>query len=94
MKATKFLKKARKLLQKRGKQYDSEGGERSITKTVEIFNVLTGHNLTEVDGWVFMMQLKQARSRQGGLKSDTYEDMAAYAALAGEAAARVKRSRE
>lgn len=61
--------------------------ERSMARAVATFNSLTGAALTEVDGWQFMECLKMARSRGGGHNPDDYVDGAAYAALAGEAAA-------
>lgn len=72
----------------RAKQYDAPAGERSMADTVAMFNTLTKNSLSERDGWQFMELLKMVRSRQGHFKVDTYEDGAAYAALAGEAAAR------
>lgn len=74
-------------LDARAVHYDAPGGERSMRDTVAMFNTLTKNNLSERDGWQFMELLKMVRSRQGAFKADTYEDGAAYAALAGEAAA-------
>lgn len=70
--------------------YDQEEGERSMAKTVAAFNALTGLNLTEEQGWLFMIQLKAARSQQGKYKPDNYEDGAAYFALMSEAGSKVK----
>jgi hypothetical protein len=42
--------------------------------------------MTEEQGWLFMALLKMVRSQQGELRMDSYEDGAAYFALAGEAA--------
>ena len=39
-------------------------GERSMASTVKAFNALTGHNLTESEGWEFMVLLKLVRGRQ------------------------------
>ena len=75
-------------MEDRAKTYDSPGGERSMGKTVSAFNVITGHNLTEEAGWLFMEILKQVRSQQGDYRADSYEDLVAYAALRGECAAR------
>ena len=75
-------------MEDRAKTYDAPGGERSMGKTVAAFNVITGHNLTEEDGWLFMEILKQVRSQQGDYRADNYEDLVAYAALRGECAAR------
>lgn len=86
--ASAFLKKGLGHMEDRAVTYDKEGGERSMGKTVAAFNVITGSNLTEEEGWLFMEILKQARSMQGAFKADNYEDLAAYAALRGECASR------
>ena len=75
-------------MEDRAKTYDAPGGERSMGKTVSAFNTITGLELTEEQGWLFMEILKQVRSQQGNYRSDNYEDMVAYAALRGECAAR------
>lgn len=62
-------------------------GERSMLRTVAAFNALTGHSLSEREGWVFMVMLKAARAQLGALNPDDYVDGAAYFALAGECAA-------
>ena len=56
--------------------------------TVLAFAAITGVLMTEEQGWLFMALLKAVRSQQGAYRSDSYEDGAAYFALAGEAAAR------
>jgi hypothetical protein len=73
-----------KHMQDRAVLYDAVDGERSIGKTVQAFNAISGHSLTEKDGWLFMENLKQVRSYQGKFKLDNYEDLAAYVALRGE----------
>lgn len=75
-------------MEDRAKTYDAPGGERSMGKTVAAFNTITGLELTEEQGWLFMEILKQVRSQQGNYRADNYEDMVAYAALRGECAAR------
>lgn len=86
--APKILEQAVSTMAERGKTYDTsgEGAERSMEKIVNMFNALTGHNLTTAQGWKFMCCLKLARSEQGQHKDDNYLDGAAYFALAGEAA--------
>lgn len=66
---------------------DQSEGERSMARTVAAFNALTGHQMSERDGWMFMVALKAARActTPSGL-TDDYEDGAAYFSLAGEAA--------
>ena len=68
----------------RAEQRDHATGERSMATTCATFNTLTGNNLTERDGWVFMAILKLARAQAGRHVIDDYIDGAAYVALAGE----------
>ena len=68
----------------RASQRDHEDGERSMAKAVATFNTLTGHQLTERDGWIFMAVLKLARAQGGHHVLDDYVDGAAYLALADE----------
>ena len=82
-----FLAQADKEMADRATFYDAPQGERSMAKTVELFNVLKGTELTEEDGWKFMQLLKLVRSEQGVFRADNFVDGAAYASLAGEAAA-------
>ena len=87
-----FLKKGIGHMEDRAAEYDSPVGERSMAATVEAFNAITGCDINEEEGWLFMGVLKMVRSQQGGpFKADTYEDWAAYGGLAGEAAARRQR---
>ena len=72
----------------RAATYDKPQGERSMGATVAAFRATTGIELTEEQGWHFMALLKLVRSQQGGYRADSYEDGAAYVALAGEAAAK------
>ena len=90
MTASDFLGAALNHLGDRASTYDNPTGERSMGRTVEAFNAITGHKLTEEHGWLFMCLLKQVRSQQGKYKSDNYEDLTAYASLMGECAAKVR----
>ena len=90
MTASDFLLAALNHLGDRASTYDNPAGERSMGRTVEAFNAITGHKLTEEHGWLFMCLLKQVRSQQGKYKSDNYEDLTAYASLMGECAAKVR----
>lgn len=67
---------------------DQPSGERSMARTVAAFNAITGHALSEREGWLFMAQLKAARAWGGNHHADDYVDGAAYFGLAGEAAAK------
>jgi len=84
--ATDILQEATECLTARAVERDKGTSERSMKAAVEAFNALTGHKLTEADGWSFMLVLKLARSYGGCFKLDDYVDAAAYAALAGESA--------
>ena len=88
MQAKDILAQAGEEMANRAETYDKPEGERSMAKTVAAFNVITGHELTDQQGWQFMELLKIVRSNQGGYRADSFIDGAAYAALAGEAAAR------
>jgi hypothetical protein len=78
-----FLDKAVSAMKDRAQQRDAQG-ERSMAATVKAFNALTGHTLTEGEGWEFMILLKLVRGRQGGFRDDDYIDGAAYFGLLGE----------
>lgn len=74
----------------RASTYDKPSGERSMGMTVKAFESVSGVSMTEEQGWLFMALLKAVRSQQGALRMDSYEDGAAYFALAGEAAREVR----
>lgn len=80
-----ILRKAAQHMQDRAAARDQVNGERSMRRTVDAFNALTGHALSERDGWLLMVVLKMARATNTPTGTpDDFEDMAAYAALAGE----------
>lgn len=84
--AVEILSKAADLMEERGKTYDTPGGERSMAKTVAAFNILTGEEITEAQGWLFMQLLKDVRLfTRSGYHADSAEDAIAYAALKAEA---------
>jgi hypothetical protein len=85
--APEILAKAAAHLQARAAARDQDE-ERSMTRCVDAYNAITGHTLSERDGWMFMVVLKATRacSTATGLQDD-YEDGAAYMALAGESVA-------
>lgn len=86
--APEILQAAIAEMEDRAVTYDKPQGERSMEATVEAFKAVTGHDLTETQGWLFMAILKAVRSQQGAYRADSYVDGAAYFGLAGEAAAR------
>lgn len=79
-----FLEKGVQHMKDRAAQRDSAEGERSMAACVNAFNAMFGKDLTETQGWQFMVLLKMARSRNK-FNPDDYEDGAAYTGLAGEA---------
>lgn len=81
--AADFLEEAVTTMKKRAMQRDAEQ-ERSMARTVAIFNAWTGGSMSEADGWRFMICLKQAREIQGAYLRDDYVDLAAYTGLLGE----------
>lgn len=86
MSAPGLVQEALNTIAQRGVDYDAKGGERSMEHAVAIFNVITKNEMTEREGWIFMLALKQARMMQGKPKADTYVDLSAYAGLLGECA--------
>lgn len=83
-----YLELAAEAMRDRAASRDAPGGERTMAAVVEAFNALTGHSLSETEGWQFMELLKIGRSVQGAYREDDYADAVAYAALAAEAAAK------
>lgn len=84
-----FLLEALATIDQRAQQRDTVA-ERSMARTVSAFNGLTGRDLTEEEGWLFMATLKLARASGGRTyRRDDYVDAAAYIALLGERAAAV-----
>ncbi|QQK88300.1 hypothetical protein [Providencia phage PSTRCR_120] len=81
-----FLRQAADTLDERGKQYDASGSERSMEKTVSIFNILTGNSLTTAEGWQFMKVLKDVRlwSQTDSVHADSIIDNLGYTALLAE----------
>ena len=77
------------ILQERGKVYDTTGNygsERSMEKIVALFNLRTGLNLTEIQGWIFMGYLKDVRQDAAkGKHYDSAIDRVCYALLEAEA---------
>lgn len=83
-----LLQEAAKAVLDRAAERDVEQ-ERSMGRCVEAFNALTGHELTERDGWLFMAVLKAARATATPTgRKDDYVDGAAYFGLAGESVLR------
>lgn len=79
-----LLIEAADIIGQRATLRDQPTGERSMAKTIAIFAALTGIQLTEAQGWKFMVCLKLARSEGGRHSIDDYIDGAAYMALTAE----------
>ena len=60
------------------------GKERSMKKIVEVFNKLTGHELTEREGDIFMVCLKLVRMQVKTNDMDSYVDALGYISMASE----------
>jgi hypothetical protein len=83
--ANEILEVAAEHMRERGKTYDNTEGERSMDRTVAMFNTLTGHFITEAEGWTFMLLLKLVRNAARKTPhQDSLEDAVAYAALMAE----------
>lgn len=82
--ASDFLQEARDSISEHGKQYDPSSSDRSMSKTVAAFNVITGQNLTEAEGWLFMSVLKTVSQFQNNPHLDSSQDGVVYAALLAE----------
>lgn len=89
--AHKLLRQGLQAMEDRAASRDNPN-ERSMARTVAAFNALTGQDLTEEEGWAFMVCLKEARALGGSKKvEDDYIDGAAYFALQGECAMQKQR---
>ena len=85
MKAPDLLNKAAGHMADRAVTYDSPQGERSMACAVEAFVAITGLEMTESHGWMFMALLKMVRDNsRDEPHQDSIEDLVAYAALYGE----------
>lgn len=85
-KAAELLGRAAAHMHDRASTYDAPEGERSMGKIVAAFNAVTGRDLTESEGWMFMQQVKLVRLfTRSEYHADSAEDNIAYAALLAEA---------
>lgn len=92
--STYFLQAAIDVQAERGKQYDAPGGERSMGRTIQAFNAITGRDLTEAEGWLLLQVLKDVRQWQNPDKfhEDSALDGVAYSSLKAEALAAGEKS--
>lgn len=83
-----LLSAAQETLRDRGRGRDN-GEERSMPRIVKIFNAISGRDLTEREGYIFMQAVKLGRmatAHETGVepKFDDFVDLAGYTALAAE----------
>jgi hypothetical protein len=84
--APELLGRAARHMHDRASTYDAPGGERSMGKAVTAFNAITGHTLSESEGWLLLQVLKDVRLfTRAAYHADSAEDCIAYAALKAEA---------
>lgn len=84
--AAELLGRAARHMHDRASTYDAPGGERSMGKAVTAFNAITGHTLSESEGWLLLQVLKDVRLfTRSAYHADSAEDCVAYAALKAEA---------
>lgn len=85
-KAAELLGRAAKHMHDRSSTYDKPEGERSMGRAVQAFNAITGHTLSESEGWLLLQVLKDVRLfTRSDYHADSAEDCIAYAALKAEA---------
>ena len=83
-----FLESAAQVQRERAKTYAAGGtfgGERSMGRTVQAFNIITGQSLSESEGWLLLQILKDVRDRTNGPHHDSLLDGVAYSSLKAEA---------
>lgn len=83
--ASEILRKAGELISDRASERDVKE-ERSMRACVNAFNGLYDTELTEEQGWAFMILLKLSRAKGGKVRLDDYQDAVNYCALMGECA--------
>lgn len=86
--AKEYLNQAISIMSLRANEYDKNNKEeRSMEKIVNAFNMITGQDLSEVQGWAFMQTLKMVRLHSNSEKyhEDSAIDNIAYSALEAEA---------
>lgn len=84
--APELLGRAARHMHDRASVYDKPEGERSMGRAVTAFNAITGNNLSESEGWLFMAMLKAVRGfTRESYHADSFEDLIAYTALLAEA---------
>ncbi len=83
MDASEVMKKAIGIVEGHSKDRDI-GKERAMKQIVSVFNALTGHELSELDGHMFMVCLKLVRMQRNPSELDNYVDAIGYLGMGGE----------
>lgn len=88
--STEYLDEAKAIQEKRATEYDPNGKvERSMEAIVKAFNALFNKDLTETQGWQFMVLLKMKRQDGSPVHhEDSALDEVSYASLAAESSSR------
>lgn len=77
------------IMEERAQEYGAPQGERSVPAIVTAFNAITGHTITEAQGWLFMQLLKNVRMFAApSFHRDSAVDGINYCALMAEAKGR------
>ena len=82
--STDILLRCIEVQQERGKEHTDTEKERNMKKIVEVFNSLTGKNLSELEGNLFMVCLKLVRLNREKYHEDSFIDCINYLSLAAE----------
>jgi hypothetical protein len=90
MTAPELLAQAATILQQRGDERDKSDGERTMAQITRVFNALLNRDLSEEEGWIFMIILKLVRAQAGKVQPDDFLDTIGYAALLAECAVKEK----
>ncbi len=75
---------AQRNIQARAELRDLPNGERSMARTVRMFNAYSDVCLTEAEGWMFMQCLKMARHAAGAYHKDDLDDLSGFTDLLAE----------
>jgi hypothetical protein len=78
-----FLEEASNAMKARAALRDTPEGERTASKIANVFNSLTGRDISESEAWLFLVVLKLVRGMAGKFHADDYVDAAAYIGLLG-----------
>lgn len=87
--AVQIMRQGIDIQEERAREYERPEGERSTQAIVTAFNAITGRDLRESEGWLFLQLLKNVRLFSvKGYHADSGVDGVNYAALMAEAKSR------